>query len=140
MAQYVTSAPKQYIIKKTLVSSDITTGAELDITSPAVGQISIDEVILKTDGTGLADSGSSAQFEVSTDNDYGQTLIVQEDVSSNLGANVTLDLSSATTGQKTVLEDGKKVYVTASGEDCTGDGEIEVIVYASVAYPNSEIY
>lgn len=140
MTQLVSRAKKQFVIVKELTSSNITTGAELDITSPATGEITVDDVILKTDSTGLADSGSSAQFEVSTDNDYGQTLVVQENVSSNLGANVTLDISSTTTGQKTVLESGKKLYATASGENCTGSGNIKVYVYCSTADQNAEIY
>lgn len=139
MSQLASSVKKQFVVVKTLTSSDITTTAELDITSAATGEITVEDVIVKTDDTGLASSGS-AVLQISTDNDWGGAVIFSDAVA-NLGSNVTLDLDNAgTTGIKTVLEDGKKVYATAKTADFTGDGQVKVYVYCSVAHPNSEIY
>jgi len=121
-----TNVGSTFWIKKTVVSSTITFGSAVDITTVSTGgELAVEEVVLKTDATGLA---TGTNFELKSDNTDGAANFVVETVA-NLGANVTVDLSGASvTGVKTVIETGKKLQVQSTVADCTGAGEIDVYV------------
>lgn len=113
-------------IKKTMVSSAIVSGAPVDITSVSSGgELAVEDVIVKTDGTGLA---TGTNFELKTDNARGQLNFFVETVA-NLGASVTVNLDAASvTGERTILESGKKFQVQSTVLDCTGGGEIDIYI------------
>ncbi len=114
-------------IKKTMVSSDILSGAPVDITSASSGgELAVEDVILKTDqATGLA---GGTNFELKTNNVRGQLNFVVETVA-NLGAAVTiLGQNASVLAERTVVESGKKLQVQATVGDCTGAGEIDIYV------------
>jgi len=113
-------------IKKTMVSSDIVSGAPVDITGvSSAGELAIEDVVVKTDGTGLA---GGTNFELKSNNAKGQLNFFVETVA-NLGASVTVDNSDASVlGEHTVLESGKKLQVQATVGDCTGAGTIDIYV------------
>lgn len=116
------SAGRQFWIKKTLTSSAIVT-AGVDVTGVASGEIAIEDVIVKTDGTGLA---AMTNFTLTTDNAKGLATFFST-AASGLGANKTIDLAGASvTKIKTVVEDGKKVIAKATAADGTGAGTIDV--------------
>jgi hypothetical protein len=113
---------RQFILKKTLVSSQITTDG-IPLTGEAYGEIYVKNIIVKTDGTGL-DGGTN--FEIVCDNDKGGRTLFAETVE-NLGANVTKDFSTASlVGQPTILENGKKLIAKSTDDDCTGNGTIDI--------------
>lgn len=110
-------------IKKTLTSSAILTTAT-DLTNQSRrGDLVITDVILKTDGTGLA---TGTNFVLSVTNSNGDLTLLSTAVS-GLGANKTVDLANATvSGMQTVLEVGKKVTFECTGSACTGAGTVDV--------------
>ena len=110
------------ILKKTVVSSTITTGG-VDLTDNAFGELLITNVIVKSDATGLA---GGTNFQVTTNNANGLTNILVETVA-NLGANKTVDMSSASISkQPTILENGKKITLKSTVGACTGAGTIDI--------------
>ena len=127
----------KFIIKKEITSSDIKAASSLDLTVPGSGEIKIDDIILKTDGTGLA---GGTNIEITTDNDNGAENVMVETVA-NLGANATVELSGASvSGVKTVLEDGKRLQMNCTGVDCTGAGKVFVYIFCSRATKSAQIY
>jgi hypothetical protein len=115
-----------FTIKKTMVSSAVLESAPVAITSASSGgELQIENVVVKTDGTGLA---TGTNFEVKTNNARGELNFFVETVA-NLGASKTVDMAGASvTGENTVLESGKILQVHATGADCTGAGEIDIYV------------
>ena len=115
----------EFWVKKTLTSSAILQ-AGVDVTGVSSGgELAIEDVIVKTDGTGLA---AMTNFELETNNVNGLADFFVT-VASGLGANKTIDLSGASvTKIKTVLESGKKVIAKASAADGTGAGTIDVYI------------
>lgn len=113
----------RFAIKKTLTSSAILqTGVDVTAVS-TVGEILIEDVVVKTDGTGLA---AGTNFELETNNAKGLADFFVTAVS-GLGASKTVDLNGASvTKIKTVLESGAKVVAKCSAADCTGAGTIDV--------------
>lgn len=125
-------------IKKTITSSDITTSAQ-DLSSVATGELSIDQVIVKTDATGLA---GGTNFVVLSNNAKGVVNILVETIA-NLGANITKvmfggginadtttsDATASVTALPTVLEAGKKLQFNNTGAAGTGAGTIDVYVF-----------
>ena len=128
--------PREFIITKELTSSAIASSTATDITVPAQGDLIIDNIIVQTDATGLA---GGTTFTISTDNAIGTTTVFAHAVS-GLGANATLDMYSATTKQRTVLKDGKKLTVKCSVADCTGAGKIYITTKLIKASPTATIY
>jgi len=114
-----------FIIKKTLTSSNITQ-AGVDITGVSSnGELEIEQIICKTDGTGLA---TGTNFQIYSDNAKGLANIFVETVA-NLGASKTIDLETASiTKQRTVLETGKKLIANSTVADCTGTGTIDIYI------------
>ena len=113
-------------VKKTVTSSDILLASALDITGVSSGgELQVEDVIVKTDSTGLA---GGTNFELKSNNANGLANIFVETVA-NLDGNKTVDLASASvTGIKTVLEEGKKLQVQSTGADDTGSGTIDIYV------------
>jgi hypothetical protein len=119
-----TSVGTRLIVKKTITSSTITTSAQ-DLTSTALGEFLIDNVILKTDSTGLA---GATNFRILSNNSKGLVAICEEAVA-NLGANKTVDIFTASVvKQRTVLESGKKLQFLGTASAGTGAGTIDVYV------------
>jgi len=113
-------------IKKTMISSNILESAAVDITSVSSGgELAVEEVVVKTDSTGLA---AATNLEIKSDNANGELNFFVETIA-NLGASKTVDLDNASvTGERTVIESGKKLQVHATVTDCTGDGTIDIYI------------
>jgi len=112
-------------IKKTLVSSAIlTTGVDVTGVS-SVGELVVENIIVKTDATGLA---TGTNLEIASDNTNGLANIFVT-VISGLGANKTVDLNAASvTKIQTVLEVGKKLTAVSTGLDSTGAGTVDIYI------------
>lgn len=125
-----------FIIKKTITSSAITTSAQ-DLSSVAFGgDLYVENVVLKTDSTGLA---GATNFRILSNNSKGLVAILEETVA-NLGANKTIDLVTASiVKQKTFLESGKKLQFLGTASAGTGAGTVDVYVYLRRAAYNSFI-
>jgi len=119
-----TGVGTRFWVKKTLTSSGILASAASDVTGVSSGgDLKINDVIVKTDSTGLA---AGTNFELKTNNAKGLLNFFVTAVS-GLGATKTIDLANASvTKIKTVLESGKKIQVQSTAADCTGDGTIDV--------------
>lgn len=112
------------IVETSVVSSAITTTAA-NLVTAYNGQVEITNIILKTDSTGLA---TGTNLQILTDNVAGQANILVETVS-NLGANKTVDLNSASvTKQRTVIEQNKHVQINCTGSNCTGAGVVFIYI------------
>lgn len=113
-------------LKKTVTSSDILEVSSVDITGvSSVGELMIEDVIVKTDVTGLA---TGTNFELLCTNDKGNPYIFRETVL-NLGSYQTVELIDASvTGIKTILEVGKKLQVHSTVAACTGVGTIDIYI------------
>lgn len=126
---------KQVILKKTIVSSTIKTTVQ-DLTSVAYGDFYVKNVIVKSDSTGLA---GGTNFTIKSDNANGLANILVEAVA-NLGANKTVDMSSASvTKQPTVLESGKKLQFLNTAAVGTGAGTVDIYMVLEKVTPNSNI-
>ncbi len=112
-----------FTIKKTLVSSAIVQ-AGVDVTgASSVGALTITDIVLQTNGTGLA-AGTNLTLE--TDNANGIAVFFSTAVS-GLGANKTINLDTASvTKIRTVLESGKKIIAKMTAADGTGAGTVDV--------------
>ena len=112
-----------FVVQKTLTSSSILmTG--VDITGPSSGgELLLEDVVLKTDATGLA---GGVDVTVETNNTTGQAVAMQT-ARAGLVANKTVDFNAATvTKIKTVLETGRKFLMKSTVADCTGTGTVQV--------------
>lgn len=116
-----------WLIKKGVVSSTITTtGVALTVASIG-GDISIDDVILKTDAsTGLA---GGTNFQITSNNSKGLLIFFSTAVST-LGAAATVNMSTAgvTANGRTVLEQGKIISLSCTSTNCTGPGTVDVYI------------
>ena len=139
IASAVTKANANSVWRKiTVTSSHIKTATKLAITGAATGDLFINQIVVKTDATGLA---GGTNFLIGSTNAKGFTNIFVETVA-NLGANITKMLSSGhttgdlTTGNPnptvsanaTVLEAGQNLWVDSSSADCTGAGLIDIYI------------
>lgn len=115
----------QFYVKKTLTSSAITQ-AGVDITGVSSGgDLWIDDIVVQTDGTGLA---TGTNFQVTNNNTKGGAVNFAHAVAS-LGASVTVDMAGAgVTKLRGVLESGKKLVAKSTAADCTGGGTIDVYI------------
>ena len=120
-----TGIGSEFWLKKTLVCSAILQ-AGVDLTGvSAGGELAIEDVVVKTDATGLA---AMTNFELETNNAKGLPDFFVT-AASGLGASKTIDLANASvTKIRTVLESGAKVVARASAADGTGAGTIDVYV------------
>ena len=113
-------------LKKTVTSSAILLASAVDITGvSSSGELAIEDVVVKTDATGLA---GGTNFELKSNNAKGLANIFVETVA-NLGANKTVDLTGASVAKiRSVIETGKKLQVQSTVADCTGAGTIDIYV------------
>lgn len=126
-----------YVVEKILTSSDISTSTATAITQYATGDFYIDNIIVSTDSTGLA---TGTNFQIAIDgNDYGTSTVLSHAVSS-LGANATVDLNSATTKQRAILEDGSRLVAYCTTANCEGDGKAKITVILKKASWGSAIF
>lgn len=116
------AAGEVFWLKKTLTSSAVPQ-AGVDVTGLATGELAVEDVVVKTDGTGLA---GGTNFELETNNAKGLADFFVSAVS-GLGANKTIDLDNASvTKIRTIIEQGKKVIAKMSAADGTGAGTADV--------------
>ena len=114
----------KFIVKKTLTSSAIVTGGVAVTGASSGGELQLEQIILKTDGTGLA---AATNVNFTTDNAKGVSLLAAEAVA-NLGANDTViaTAASVTPLVPTVLESGTTITAVATGTNATGAGTIDI--------------
>lgn len=125
------------IVSKTLTSSSISTSTATAITQYATGDFYIDNIIASTDATGLA-TGTLFQIKVDSPT-YGTTTVLSHAVS-GLGANQTVDLNSATTKQRVILQDGDRLVAYCTGANCEGAGKIKIDVVLRKASYGAAIF
>lgn len=120
-----TGAGTTFWVQKSLTSSAIVK-AGVDITGASSGgDLEIEQIILRTDGTGLA---TATNLEIESDNALGLADVLVEAVA-NLGANKTVTLDTASiTKVKTILTSTKKLIAKATVDDCTGAGVLHVSI------------
>ncbi len=117
-----------FIVEKVLTSSGIVTTG-IDVTGTASGgDVYIEDIIMETDGTGLA---NGTNFTLEKDAGSGVLTFFGEAVA-NLGANKTevLSTGSVTPSNGTVLESGQKIVAKCTVLDCTGAGTITLYIKA----------
>jgi hypothetical protein len=118
-----TKAGSAFIIQSTVTSADIPNNTQTGaaITGACSGSVMVEEIVLETDGTGLA---GPTNIRLSTDNANGLTGKANPLLSqavSGLGANKTIQSATATLHKLPfLLESGKKLYV--DGDDAAGTG------------------
>lgn len=111
-------------LKKTITSSTITTSAQA-LTTNATGDVYIENIVLKTDSTGLA---GATNFRILSNNAKGALPIVEETVA-NLGASKTVDAFTASVvKQRTMLESGKQLQFLGTASAGTGAGTVDVYI------------
>jgi hypothetical protein len=125
------------IVSKVLTSSSISTSTATNVTEIATGDFYIDNIIASTDATGLA-TGTLFQIKVVTPT-YGTTTVLSHAVS-GLGANQSVDLNSATTKQRVILQDGDKLVAYCTGANCAGAGKIKIDVVLRKASYGAAIF
>lgn len=121
-----TQSGTDLMIEKTLTSSDIlTTGVDITGVSSG-GALEVIGLTCNTDATGLA---GGTNFQITSDNANGETIIFEETVA-NLGANQTENLGSGSVVGRygIVLETGKKLIAVSTVGDCTGAGTIDITI------------
>lgn len=115
-----------YVFKKLGVVSSTITQAGVDISTASVaGQLSVVDIQVQTNATGLA---AGTNFQVTSNNVSGLAVMFAETVA-NLGANKTMNLANASvTKTGGVLETGKKFTLKSTVADCTGAGTIDIYI------------
>lgn len=135
--------------RKFTVTSSSVSNTKLAITQAATGDVAVVQMIVKTDGTGLA---GGTNFVVGSTNAKGLSNIFVETVA-NLGANKTKVLSPGTTdtdettssstpsvtGVMTVIEAGQNLWVNCTGSACTGAGTMDIYVKFERVFDNADI-
>lgn len=115
------SVGTMFFLKKTIVSSAITTAAQ-DLSLLAFGEVQLSGIILKTDATGLA---GGTNFAITTNNTKGLAAVATETFA-NLGANRTVITPSVANNTTTTIENGKKLQFASTVANGTGSGTIDV--------------
>lgn len=124
-AQTSTGIGTQFWVTKAMTSSNILSASATDLTLVSTGDLAIREIILQTDATGLA---GGTNVNILSNNATGQPIILAEAVA-NLGANKTVDITTASvTKQPAVLESGKKLQIQSTAAPCTGAGVVTVYI------------
>lgn len=114
------------MVKRTITSSAILTASATTFLT-ATGELAIDNIIVKSDATGLA---GGTNFQILTNNAKGLANILVETVA-NLGTNKTIDLNNASvTKIRSSIETTKALQVQSTVGACTGSGTIDIIVAA----------
>lgn len=113
-----------YTVQTTLTSSAILNSAATNLFQSIGDGVVIEDIICETDATGLA---AGTLFQLKRTDSYGANIILSHAVAS-LGANVTIDMSTATTKNRSVVGSGKYITSFATGADCTGAGTVRVTI------------
>lgn len=129
------SVGTEFVITKDIVSSTIpddTGGTPLaaPLTGAADGDLLLEEIVLQTDGTGLA---GPATFQIVCDNVKGltgATVPIMDEATASLGANKKINSSDADVSELPImLESGKKLYINGDNAVGSGAGVVEVIMH-----------
>ncbi len=124
------AAGQPFIVKKALTSSGVVQ-AGIDVTAAATGgDIIIDDIIIQTDGTGLA---AGTNFTLEKDAGATGVLTFFGETVANLGANKTEALglgSVVSSAGGMVLDSGRKIVAKCTVADCTGAGVLTVWIKA----------
>jgi len=112
--------PTMSIVSITFVSSTVLTATALNKFLVVGDGVVIEDTIVQTDGTGIA-GGTLFQVKHSGTGSYGAAIILSHAVSA-LGANVTFDMTTATTKNRTTLVGGEYITLSSTSADCTGAG------------------
>lgn len=132
-------------IVKSITSSDIPddgggTPLAAPLTGAASGNLLLEEIVMQTDGTGLA---GPTTVQVVCDNVKGltgATVPVWDEATANLGANTHINNSEADTNElPMMLESGKKLYINGDSTLGTGAGVVDVIMKFRRMTANSTI-
>ena len=108
----------EFWVKKSILAANIDVATATNLTTiSSGGELSVEDVIVKNDVTGVA---TSTNINILSDNTDGAPIIWAEAIA-NLGPNTTVDLHKATVrGVRTILEEGKRIKIQATGLDATG--------------------
>lgn len=115
-----------WYVKSAVVSSTITTaGVDLSVVSIG-GELSIEDVIVKTDAsTGLA---GGTNFQLQTTNANGLAVFFAQAVAGLSGAKTICMANATTANARTVMESGKKLQASSTVANCSGAGTIDIYV------------
>ncbi len=123
------------VLQKIITSSSITTSPQ-DLTTVATGgDMVIENIILETDGTGLA---GGTNFQILKNGGEGLAIFMSETVG-NLGANKTVDSFSASIAkQRSTIKVGQKLQFDNTVGAGTGGGTIKVtiVLFRAIAGAN----
>ena len=108
----------EFWVKKSILATSIDVATATNLTTiSSGGELSVEDVIVKNDATGVV---TATNINILSDNTDGAPIIWAETVA-NLGPNTTVDLHKATVrGVRTILEEGKRIKIQATGVDATG--------------------
>ena len=128
------SAGQPFALKKTVVSNTIKAATATAILTASDDEL-IEQIIMETDGTGLA---GGTNFSILNDNATGAATVLAQAIS-GLGVNANILGTSAgvTALKRFMLESGKHLLVQCSGVDCTGNGVITLVIYGRRMGPNA---
>lgn len=118
-----------FTVQKSLTSSAITT-CGVDVTGAASGgDILIEEIILETDGTGLA---TGTNFTIEKDGGTGTLTFLSNAITGLDEGNESVFMSSAgvVSTLDVVLDSGQKLVAKCTGSSCTGCGVIDITIKA----------
>lgn len=114
------------------VSSITTTGTA--ITAPISGEVVIEQILLETDATPITGATSIQIFKTLIN--YGSAVVLEETVG-NLGANVTIDLDTASVkGIRANIKNNSALEIRATGANAIGS-EVKVTLVLRVKVPGS---
>ena len=112
-------------VKKTMISSAVVQTPAADLTGVStIGELALEDIIIKSDATGLA---TGTNIEIKTNNAKGILAAMVTIVSGLGGAVKSVDLINASVShQQTILEVGKKLTINSTAADCDGSGTVDI--------------
>jgi len=136
------AAGSLFFLSTRVVSDGILTTARALTGSVTIGQIEVEDIILKTNGIGLA---GGATLKITCDNVTSGTNVIMQYAVANLRASVTIALSrlavnpnqigytgfpraTLNISSPTTLELNRGVFIESSDANGTGSGTVDVIL------------
>lgn len=136
------AAGSTFYLSTRIVSDGILTTARALTGSVTIGQIEVEDVILKTNGVGLA---GGATLKIVSDNQTSGTTVIMQYAVANLRASVTISLSrlasnpnqlgqtgfpraTLTIASPSTIELNRGIFIESSDANCTGAGTVDVIL------------